>query len=185
MTRGLGMRVTVLCEDRAHDGFVRGLLPGAQPHEINALAYPRGFGSGKAFVDSRIAAEFKALSRRSSHQRVCLLVVTDADNETTRERREQLLKRIGLARPPEEHVLFLIPKWEIETWFLVLRDERVGTLANAPWTESESYKRKADGISPKEAAAVFLEFAQSHRDENVLRERFPSLTEGIDAFRGW
>lgn len=189
--RRLGRHVTILCEDPETGRFAEWLLKhcGARRDEVSTIPVPTGKGSGKAHVTDLFPRELSELRRMRARRAAALLVITDADELTTAKRRSQLAKALsndGVSPPdPDDNLLLLVPKWEIETWFLVLRDERMGILANAPWTESESYKRKADGIAPKEAAAVFLEFAQSNRDENVLRERFPSLTEGIDAFRGW
>lgn len=183
MTRGLGVRITVLCEDGAHKAFAKALFPRALPNEVRLVAPNIGKGSGKQFVDEQVRVEFEAHRRKSSSQRVWLFVLTDADELSTNERRNTLAGLTGI-KPDmlNENVICLIPKWEIETWLLVLRDIGVGVV-DSGWLESDkTLKRSAQGIRCRDSVRVFLDLVENRLDRNRIPATNPSLTEGVIEF---
>lgn len=87
---GLGdMRaeIVLLCEDRQTDAFVRRFLAHRfKPRQIKTLPLPDGRQSGEQYVRRQCPAELKAVRHRDG---AFLVVVTDADNLTTAQRRQQ------------------------------------------------------------------------------------------------
>ena len=109
--------VVLLCEDKQHECFFRRLLTrlGYHPRRITVRPYPRGAGSGKAFVTSKFAVEVREQRARCSRMNCVLVTATDADEMTVDRRYQQLLGQLDRPRTPEERIAIFIPKWEIET----------------------------------------------------------------------
>ena len=59
-------QIIVLCEDKAHEVFVKRFLKrwGVKPRAIRVPPYPDGKGSGKKHVEDKISLEANALRRR-------------------------------------------------------------------------------------------------------------------------
>lgn len=118
-------QIIVLCEDRAHEVFVKRFLKrwGVKPRAIRVLPYPNGKGSGKKYVGDNISPEVKALRRR--HASTILLVVQDADELTVDRTRSDLDAEILPPRRDDEPIAFIIPKWHIQTWIAYLDGENI------------------------------------------------------------
>jgi hypothetical protein len=128
-------QVIVLCEDKSHEIFVYRFLTSGwnvPARTIRILPYPRGRGSGKKCVEDTIGKEAKALRARSAS--TVLLVVCDADENSVKETTRILDLKIQPPRQDNEQIMYIIPKWHIETWVAYLDDVEVN--------ESESRKYK-------------------------------------------
>ncbi len=118
-----GVRITLLCEDSQTDAFVRRFLRrrnfGAR--DVRTLPLPKGRQSGEQWVRQRYPAELRAIRGR---QGAYLIVVTDADDRSTNERRAQLgaaCAEQGVpVRTGEDPVLLIVPRRNIETWLAYL-----------------------------------------------------------------
>ena len=112
--------IIVVCEDKAHEVFVRRLLRTGwkiNPRLIRVVAYPKEKGSGKAHVLASIGKEARALASRAAP--TALIVVVDADNQTVGEVHAQLDKAMR-GRKPGQAIAYIVPKWSIDTWLAYL-----------------------------------------------------------------
>jgi hypothetical protein len=119
--------IIILCEDQEHQNLVyRYLLrAGHNSRTFRKISLPGNRQSGSQYVREQFPEQVKAcrsiLGRRAS----CLLiVVTDADDLTTTQREQTLraeLEHAGHSSiQPEEPIIILIPKWQVETWIKCL-----------------------------------------------------------------
>jgi hypothetical protein len=134
-----GARFVILGEDTQHLVFARRFLIEiglANNREITVLPTAAGQGSGEQWVRERFPAELKAVRRRSTSQRVALLVLIDGDTQTPAERNQQLSKACvarAIAPPnPTDPVAVFVPRRNIDTWIRFL----AGTAVN----ETDSYR---------------------------------------------
>lgn len=164
MPTGRGVRFTVLVEDRMLERFVRECLYalGVRRHEIRFQPSPAAQGSAKQWIDRQYPAQVRA-HRRHAAQNIALIVGTDADEHTVRQRIQRLddaLKAAGLdPRSPHEKIAILVPRWHIETWLLHLNGHAVD--------EDTEYKDRVLGIDINAAAREFIgRFREHLRDPN-------------------
>ena len=148
-----GVRVALLAEDVACRTFgKRALLEmGFARDEIHELPI-QNKGSGKKHVTVEYPKEVKQLRRKASFQRVALLVVTDVDELTVKQRAEQLAESLSQNQLPKrddtEAICLWLPKWHIQTW--------MAFLAGIEVTEDEDAKHKARKLELKQMALEFL-----------------------------
>ncbi len=113
-------KIIVVCEDRAHEVFVRRLLRTGwkvNPRQIRVVAYPKEKGSGKAHVLASIGKEAQALASRAA--RTILMAVVDADNDSVKAVHARLDKAMQ-GRKPGQAIACIVPKWSIDTWLAYL-----------------------------------------------------------------
>ena len=115
--------VTLLCEDSQIDAFVRRFLKHRRfrPRDIRTLPLPAGRQSGEQWVRERYPFELRAIREgRNAY----LIVVTDADSNSTETRRAQLEAECDrqrvLRRNDADPVLVIVPRRNIETWLAYL-----------------------------------------------------------------
>ncbi|MCF7809372.1 hypothetical protein K9N50_00135 [bacterium] len=109
--------IIVLCEDKSHEVFVRRFLRSGWKvpiYKFRFRPYPREKGSGKKFVEDKIGEEAKAL--RTRHASTILLIVRDADEDSVKEATRILDSKFQPPRTEKEQIIYVIPKWSIETW---------------------------------------------------------------------
>lgn len=116
-------RIDLLCEDRAHEQFVLPWLKmlGIGRRRVHLTVAPKGAGSAEAFVIAQCARVITAFRAKANHQHgLGLIVMVDADTETTQGRERQLdaaLTEAGKpARSLQERVCYFVPKRHVETW---------------------------------------------------------------------
>lgn len=120
----MSAKIVLLCEDSQTDSFVRRFLRhrNFRSHDIDTL--PLRAGSAEQWVRQSYPRQLKAVRSR---QRAVLLVVIDADNHTTADRRSQLdqeCEKAGIPRTERnDPVLIIVPRRNIETWFAYLKGE--------------------------------------------------------------
>lgn len=124
----MSVEIVLLCEDQNTNTFVRRFLRGRQfkARDIRTLPPPHGSQSGEQWVRERYPTELKAIRSR---QGAFLIVVIDADQHTTQERRSQLDEECRAQEVPKrtekDPVILLVPRRNIETWFAYLGGESV------------------------------------------------------------
>ena len=155
------VKIVLLCEDLQLATFMRRFLKrrGWQPHEIREEIAPPGQGSGEQWVRERYPHELTAVRARPRSVKVILAVGTDADTLSVAERittldQVCLLHQIQ-PRSPQEPVLMIVPKRNIETWFAYLR----GTSVN----EKDGYPRYSNEADCRDDVRVLDEMCQVQR----------------------
>ncbi len=120
----MSAKIILLCEDKQTDCFVRKFLAHRNwgHRDILTLPVPGGAQSGEQWVRTRYPKELTYIRRK---QRAVLLVVIDADTNTTRYRRTQLeqeCREQGVPpNSPSDPVILVVPRRNIETWFYFLQ----------------------------------------------------------------
>jgi len=118
----------ILAEDAAQQNLVRRYLERCghtPPFRLVALPARSSGGSGEKYVRDHYPEQVRAC-RSSLGRRVAalLIVVVDADMETTERRRSQLSEALQSAEMAErgdnEPIVLLIPKRHVETWIRAL-----------------------------------------------------------------
>ena len=138
------MRITILCEDMQQAAFARRFLEfyGVHRRELRSLVCPPGSEAASKWVVDAFPKELSEYRRRRNSQQLALFIMMDADNETVARRRDWLEQACGDAqvpgRGPDESVLYLIPRRNIETWFAFLRGEGVNEIDPYPRYKFES-----------------------------------------------
>jgi len=167
----------VIAEDVRHQQFVRRYLYrlGFEAHDIRFDKLPAGAGSGEQWVRLRYPVAVKAYRERSPKARTALIVVIDADTESTAERSKRLsdaLKELALPdRTTRERIVHFIPKRHIETW--------IACLNGSPADEEQSYKKRGANLDGAiiDAARAFFEW--SRPNANVPVQCIPSIRSAI------
>lgn len=148
--------IVLLCEDKQHERFARTFLRkrGVESRRIRSLIH-NGNGDAKQWICAQFPNELKAYRAQANHLNNLLIVVTDVDNRTVQERAEtlnQACRDCGLPiRRDGERVMFVLPKWAIETWILAL----AGRAINEGERIDSRHKSEAQGITPKMAEKLF------------------------------
>lgn len=115
--------IRLLCEDRQTDSFVRRFLVHRNFHsrDIHTVPLPDGLQSGEQWVRESYPRQLKVIRRR---RQAVLLVVLDADNSTTTDRKagldQECVRQNVTPRSPKDPVIIMIPRRNIETWFQFL-----------------------------------------------------------------
>lgn len=177
-----GVRMTILCEDRQQDAFVRRFLEklGFHHREIRVPPYPKGSQSAEQWVRECFSDELRAY-RSKKGENIGLIVITDADAMTVKERikslDDQCTQNRVLPRQPQERVVFIIPKRNIETWLAYLRGESVNETTSYGKYDQESkcqgdvnrlhemcHKKKLEGNPPDSLIQACDEFRRVGAD---------------------
>ena len=109
----MSARIILLCEDRQTDSFVRRFLirRNFRSRDVLTVPIPGGKQSGEQWVRTSYPDQLKEIRRK---QRVVLLVVIDADTNTTNVRRTQLDQECRRQQvtptSPTDAVIFVIPR---------------------------------------------------------------------------
>ena len=165
-----GVSIVLLCEDSQTDSFVRRFLKrrnfGAR--DIRTLVLPAGSGSGEQWVRERYPSELRAIRGKKG---AYLIVVTDADVDTTATRRtrldEECVQRNVPVRTDDDPVIVAVPRRNIETWLAYLDGNEVDETVTYPRLKRE-----------RECAwhAKRL-YAMCHEEQALTEPAPPSLSE--------
>ena len=112
------MQITVLCEDQAHETFIRHFMK-QRNKRVYIIPYHKGKGSGEQHVREKYRDTLTSL--RSSY--APLIVMIDGDRCGVDGRIRQLENECP--REPRDNVAILVPTRDIEEWF-----EKIGGEAN-------------------------------------------------------
>ena len=120
--------IIILCEDLAQERFARRFLKTGYnisdaTHLIRVRPYPKGRGSGRQFVVERLGGEVVAYRRR--HASTVLLVICDADKDSVKTAQGLLDKQLQSRRKADDKIIYVIPRWHIETWIAYLYGEEI------------------------------------------------------------
>jgi len=169
-------QIIVLCEDKAHEVFVKRFLKkgwGVKPRAIRVPPYPSGKGSGKKYVENQISQEVAALRQR--HASTILLAIQDADELSLEQLKFNLDAKLQPSRGDNEPIAYIIPKWHIETWIAYLNGEKVD--------ESQTFKKKYGEISESKDSHPFVdELADKCRENKQLESPPDSLVAACEEF---
>ena len=114
------IRTVILCEDRAHEHFLRRLIKEMGYEPVIVLVAPKGLGSAEHWVRKQYPGEVRK-HRGRGEERVGLVVMTDGDRYGVEERKQGLSDALVEAghEPRREHerIPICVPTWSIETWF--------------------------------------------------------------------
>lgn len=124
------VQVVILCEDRQQEVFARYFLEKRGfKGPMRTKICPPASQSGEQYVRERYPLEVKAYRQNRNRVSICLVVLIDADTNTTKTRYRELSKSLtGLGecdRQQDEAIAIFIPKRNIETWLHYLRGEAV------------------------------------------------------------
>jgi hypothetical protein len=125
----MGLKFYVLCEDRAHEQFLRGLLEGKGlvtnwAREVRSTVAPKGQGAASQFVKQQFPEVVRVRRSKAFQQGLAVITMVDGDNIGGGRARE-LLSSLQPERGASERVAVLVPTWSIETWVLALCGEVV------------------------------------------------------------
>ena len=170
-----GVEIILLCEDKQTNTFVRRFLQLRKfgRRHIHTLPLPDGAQSGEQWVRKSYPRELKAIRQT---QGKLLIVVIDADKNTTERRHEQLrsecIRQDIPPRSESDKVLHIIPRRNIETWFAYL--------GGADVDEDTQYPRLNHESDCAEHARRLYKMCQ---EEQRLREPAPpSLRDACDEY---
>jgi hypothetical protein len=161
-------QIIILCEDRAHEMFVKRFLKkgwDVKPRAMRVRPYPAGKGSGKKYVMDNISLEVNAL--RGRHPSTILLVIQDADEFSVEQVKASLDDKLQSPRDKNEQIVYIIPKWHIETWIAYLAGEDVDE------TDKKTYKSKYLEISERKDAHSFIDKLAGNCRKNIQLELPP------------
>ena len=171
-------QIIVLCEDKAHEVFVKRFLKkgwGVKPRAIRVLSYPNGKGSGKKHVVDNISSEAEALRKR--HASTILLVIQDADELSVDQVKSNLDAQLPSPRDNNERIAYIIPKWHIQTWIAYLDG------VNVDEANKNTYKNKYGKISElKDAHPLIDSLADNCREKLQLESPPDSLVATCEEF---
>lgn len=112
----MSVEILVLCEDKAHESFVRGFLNafGKDIRNIQVTLAPPGSGSGEQFVSNQFPLLVEKLEARIKRgvRSVRLIAVIDCDAKS-REERAKSMEQVANANAA---VQCIYPKESIEYW---------------------------------------------------------------------
>ena len=167
-----GVRLVLVCEDDEHWKFARHafLRLGYHNRELRPFISPSGRGAAEHWVRKRYALEVRAHRRKAASQKVGLVVVIDADRETTEHRHHRLSSELADAdlpkRSEDERIVIWIPRRHIETWVAYLLSNTV--------TEDEDWKRRMQGQDYRPPTRRFIELYQRPNDRPT--DLLPSMS---------
>jgi hypothetical protein len=175
----------ILAEDTAQQNLVRRYLERCghtAPFRLVPLPAKGPGGSGEKYVREQYPREVQAcrsiLGRRAA---ALLVVITDADMETTQRRAAQLgnaLQAAGMhARVNDEPIVVLIPKRHVETWIRALLGNQVDEVTD--YTKAPYSTPVANDV--KDAATELHRWTRP--DANPGPTSPPSLTASLPEWR--
>ena len=138
------------------------------------MPLPDGSQSGEQWVRENFPSELQAIRQKEDSY---LIVVTDADNRPTEERREQLDAECDNQNVPRktdrDRALIFIPRRNIETWLAYLAGEEIDEVKSYP-----KLPRERDcGRHAKEL------YRMCHERQHLRQPAPPSLSEACTEYR--
>lgn len=128
-------KITVLCEDKQHESFIRRFLK-KRNRKIYAVTRTDA-GAGDQFVRDNYPAQLDAIRKRGG----ILVVMIDGDNysiEQRQKRMDEACREKGVSpRSLSDKVAVFVPMRNIETWLAYLDGEDVNETATYPRLERE------------------------------------------------
>ena len=117
-------RLTLLCEDRRTERFIRGLCDQFGNYRVDVIPVPGGRGDAARLVLRNCVDEVRKLRSRNYQRFLGLLIVIDGDGVGWKGRLNEIdaeLQAAGVApRADAEPIAVFSPTWSIETWLAFL-----------------------------------------------------------------
>ena len=136
----LSFRLTILCEDRLTERFLRRLCERYHHQVQEVVVSPSGNGDASAWVKKQYAEQVKKRRSKNYQKQLGLLVCVDGDEVGCSARQQEMNQALQAAnierRTPEEPIAVLVPTWSIETWLAAL-------CGKSDIVEDHSYKDEA------------------------------------------
>lgn len=168
---GKAASIIVLCEDMAHEVFVKRFLSkgwGVPARKIRIRAYPTGKGSGKDHILKTIGEEAKAL--RSRPRSTMLIVVLDADEKPV-QHWHAVLDQKSRRQETGNLIVYVVPRWHLETWLAYL-----DAGGRAHEGDKKTYKKSYDTIArSKKVHPLVDKLALECREGRDLPDALSSL----------
>lgn len=132
-------------------------------------------------VREQFPVEVTTYRKRSARAETKLIAVVDADNFTVQERLAQLDQKlqesgVGPTRTDVEQIARLVPRRNIETWFLCPNNVEVN--------EEADYKRTRNDWAELIRPAAETLYAWTRPNTQVADNCIPSLQHGVAELRG-
>ncbi len=169
------VKLVLLCEDNQHETFFRRFfqLAGWHKRSIRVEKNPRGRGSGEQWVRQNFSKELREQRRRQVS--TVLVAVIDGDNLTVQERlasMDSACIAVGIpVRNPDEPVIVVVPRRNIETWIAYLSGKEVN--------EEDTYPR----LSRERECVEHVTRLKQMCDDGTLRKPAPlSLQSACDEY---
>lgn len=168
-----GFQAILLIEDKAHHRFAYHFLcaKGMERRRITSHMAPPGHNSAEQWVREQFPRFVKKL--RSCHTKILLVVMVDADTKSVAQRKDQLLVAVPNQNleslGPDKHILFVIPKRNIETWVHFLQKNVID--------EEADYHDNYKNVSYNEVIDILLKDSKT-----IIENAPPSL---LDAYQQW
>ena len=172
-----GVSIILLCEDSQTDAFARRFLKrrNFRARDIKTLALPSGAQSGEQWVRERYPDELQLIRERRN---AYLIVVTDADKNSTTDRRAQLDMACDEKQVPRrgdrDPVLIIVPRRNIETWLHYLGS---GTAVDET-TRYPRLRRESDCATHANNL-----YRMCHEAQRLDEDAPPSLRESCEEYR--
>ena len=175
--------LVALCEDQRHRSFLNFYLEalgvGAGNPRWNVA--PAGVGSAEQWVRDNYARELQAFRSAINRRRGALIVIIDSDQMEPGGRIRQMevaLRAANVEMPaPEEAVVLLIPKRNIETWIIALG----AAIAVDERQDHRNDARTKDRRVIRDSARALYELTRPNAP--LPESDLPSLIAGIEALR--
>jgi hypothetical protein len=120
------VQLVLLCEDTQHETFARRFLEkaGWSTRRLRVVKAPPARGSAVQFIRERFPIELSAYRSNRNRVTLALVVMIDGDKTGVAGRIKELTavcEAQGMKpREDDEHVLIIVPTWNIETWLAYL-----------------------------------------------------------------
>ena len=161
-------KITVLCEDKQHESFIRRFLK-KRNRKIYAVLRSSA-GAGDQFVRDNYPAYLDAVRKRNG----ILVVMIDGDNYSIAERLKKLndaCTQSGVSpRDTSDKVAVFIPIRNIETWLAYLDGERVNETDTYPRLERERDCRRHVNVLEQMCSEGKLRIPAPESLEDACRE---------------
>ena len=138
-------KITVLCEDKQHEAFIRRFL---KRRNRDMYVVPRpSTGAGERFVRDQFPVYLEAVRKRGG----ILVTMIDGDNHSIQQRLKQLddacrQREVSPLRSEDNAVVF-VPVRNIETWLAYLDGEEIDETRTYPKLRRErECKRHVDAL---------------------------------------
>ncbi|MDY6782314.1 MAG: hypothetical protein SW833_07150 [Cyanobacteriota bacterium] len=121
------VQIVILCEDRQQEVFARYFLKKRGfTGKIRVNCCPPGSQSAEQYVRTQYPVEVKAYRQNKNRVSIGLVVLIDADKETSKQHFKELEDALEndsqQNRQSDEAIAIFVPKRNIETWIDYLRD---------------------------------------------------------------
>jgi hypothetical protein len=174
--------IVLLCEDKQHERFIRKFLRerNVDRRRIRSVPLPHALGGdAKKWICDHFPEELKAYRSKANNINNILFVVVDVDDETVKKRASALDQACQMRNLPprekSERVVYILPKWALETWILILDGQIL--------TEDEQVERQHKQKANKVISSVTKTLSVSCKNQIALPQAPPSLIAACAEFQ--